>query len=414
MRDSSQTDDVQTVSGRSQLMFAAIIFRISICIIMVFVLMIGSGCTSFGPTKLVGSHEGYNDAVQLTVTREVLKNIVRKRYADPMQFITVSAINAQFSVSAGANAGVSGNGSDRATGSVGGTVGYSESPTITYVPQLDAGLNKSLDSPIELREAVSYIFNWGQFQPYEVGLVVGAINDAPDRGGSAGARYREQVDALVRLFERGATLKYFREFYPRHEPIPMSQVGGLAYTLAAQAGFYFYDAGEGKVHIASKHLGIGLVVHGPHEGDTAADLHTLGLTPGESFYPIRAPGEAEPKQYGLQPNTIWFAPRSVEGMIELAAMGVEIPSAHARSGIAPPQGPAANSGVEIPIRIRYSGQQPDSIYRIQHRGYWFYIDDTDTISKKLFSLLVDTYTSRIGSKVSSDEAPQIVLPIGGG
>jgi hypothetical protein len=36
--------------------------------------------------------------VQLTVAREVLANIVRARYADPMQFIMVSSINAQFSV----------------------------------------------------------------------------------------------------------------------------------------------------------------------------------------------------------------------------------------------------------------------------------------------------------------------------
>jgi len=27
------------------------------------------GCTSIGPAKLVPTHEGYNDAVQLTLTR---------------------------------------------------------------------------------------------------------------------------------------------------------------------------------------------------------------------------------------------------------------------------------------------------------------------------------------------------------
>ncbi len=33
------------------------------------------GCTSIGPGKLVPTDEGYNDAVQLAMTREVLKNI---------------------------------------------------------------------------------------------------------------------------------------------------------------------------------------------------------------------------------------------------------------------------------------------------------------------------------------------------
>ncbi len=86
---------------------------------------------------------------------QVLKNIVRTRYSDPMQFITVSAINAQFSVSAGANVGAIGIGTEGAAGQAGGNVGYSDSPTITYIPLSDAGFNKSIDSPVDLQEAVS-------------------------------------------------------------------------------------------------------------------------------------------------------------------------------------------------------------------------------------------------------------------
>ena len=67
-----------------------------------------ASCSSMGSKKLVSSHTSYNDAVQLTVTREVLANIVRSRYADPMQFMAVSAINAQFAVSAGVSAGAGG------------------------------------------------------------------------------------------------------------------------------------------------------------------------------------------------------------------------------------------------------------------------------------------------------------------
>ena len=54
--------------------------------------LMSASCASFGAKKLVSSHTAYNDAVQLTVAREVLANIVRARYADPMQFIMVIAI----------------------------------------------------------------------------------------------------------------------------------------------------------------------------------------------------------------------------------------------------------------------------------------------------------------------------------
>jgi hypothetical protein len=51
---------------------------------------------------------------------------------------------------------------------------------------------------------------------------------------------------------------------------------------------------------------------------------------------------------------------------------------------------------------------------IEHRGYWYYIDDTDPVSKHLFSTIVDAYTSRIGLKTTEDKVPQLVLPISGG
>ena len=43
-----------------------------------------AGCESVGPDKLVGTHQGYNDAVQLAESREMLLNIVRLRFGDPM------------------------------------------------------------------------------------------------------------------------------------------------------------------------------------------------------------------------------------------------------------------------------------------------------------------------------------------
>ena len=114
--------------------------------------LLNLGCSSIGPGKLVSTHEGYNDAVQMAVSREVLKNIVRLRYYDPIQFMRVTAVNANFSVSADNSAGVTvvGIGNANTSEQVGANIGYSDSPTITFVPQSDANFNKSLDSPVEL------------------------------------------------------------------------------------------------------------------------------------------------------------------------------------------------------------------------------------------------------------------------
>lgn len=377
------------------------------------ILLLLSACAGgVGPGKLLTSHEGYNDAVQLTTTREVLKNIVRARYYDPMQFLQVSTVNAQFSVSAGGNAGVTGLGTQSTPGSVGGSVSFSDSPTITFVPHTNAGFAKSLDSPITIQEAVSLAYHWGSFKGYELGLALGAINDAVDRSGATGERYQDSLEALVGLVGNGALLRHFREFYPRHLPIDQAKLDGLSFSFAAQNELYFIDAGDGKVTLASKHDGIALEIPLPHEGETLRLMRLLGLKPGAEFYPMRVPGEAEPNTLELTAETIWLAPRSPESMIDLATMGVEVPASHLEQGLASSAGPAANSTVTLPLRIRSSSLEPASLYRIQHRGYWFYIDDTDTESKRLFGHIVGAYSSRVGLLDASAPAPQIVLPVG--
>lgn len=88
-------------------------------VLLLLASFLNASCSSFGAEKVVSSHTSYNESVQLTVTREVLTNIVRSRYLDPMQFLTVSAINAQFSVNVGGTAGVAGIGQAGSTGQLG-------------------------------------------------------------------------------------------------------------------------------------------------------------------------------------------------------------------------------------------------------------------------------------------------------
>ena len=369
-----------------------------------------TACTSIGPSKLVPTHEGYNDAVQLTLTREVLKNIVRGRYHDPQQFLSVSSINAQFSVSAGAGVGATGIGAGTA-GTATGQVGYSDSPTITYVPKIGAGLYKSLGTPLDLEEALSFI-SVRQGRTQDIELVIGSINYAPERIGPAGDAYRTYLAALTRLFQAGATLRYFREFRSeQYVSVPKDALTARDLAEASKAGKHYFDKGDGTVGLASRGLATGLVVPLPHDGQTREALVTLGLTPGKPLYPVRPPSLAYPESVGLQTNTLWLTPRSAEGMLGLAKLTVEIPPAHQQEGVVPSIDDIDNTAVRLPMRIRHSSQEPASPYRIRHRGYWFYIDETDLESKRIFETLVTVFQSRLGS-VSPTAGPLITLPVG--
>jgi hypothetical protein len=372
-----------------------------------------TACTSIGPGRLVPTHEGYNDAVQLTMTREVLKNIVRERYHDPVQFLRVSAINAQFSVSAGANVGATTGGAGSAQ--AGTNVGYSDSPTITFLPLTGESIVTGLSAPLSLPGVLAYVYNWSRVRPHDVGFVIGAINNAPDRAGPTGDPYRARLNAFARLFNKwGATLilKRFMEA-GSYASISKDKVSGGDLADALEWGAAFYETGDGDLKLGVGRLRIHLVVPLPHEGEVVDDLRLLGLTPGKADYGIRQPGSVRPIPMEKQKDYLWLTPRSAGRMLELSSLTVDVPAKHRESGVAPAEDGLVNSGLKLPMRIRHSAERPDSLYRIQHRGYWFYVDDTDMESKQVFLVMVSFYLSKLGSSEAPRGGPQVVLPLGG-
>jgi hypothetical protein len=99
--------------------------------------------------------------------------------------------------------------------------------------------------------------------------------------------------------------------------------------------------------------------------------------------------------------------------IHLASRFVEVPDPHAN--IVPPVEPqAGESELIASLAIHSSTEEPDVPYRVRHRGYWFYVDDSDIESKIFLEAMVTAYSSRVGSRQAGDTAPQVVLPVGGG
>jgi hypothetical protein len=98
--------------------------------------------------------------------------------------------------------------------------------------------------------------------------------------------------------------------------------------------------------------------------------------------------------------------------ISLATQFVDVPAEHA--GIVPSLEQLSLGSAAVPsIRIRSSRERPPFPYRIQHRSYWFYVDDTEIQSKIFLEAMVAAYSSRVGSKGAQDEGPPVVLTVGG-
>jgi hypothetical protein len=392
--------------------------RRTLCVAVLLAGVMGSGCASFGANKVVSSHMSYNDAVQLTITREVLSNIVRSRYADPIQFLAVSAINAQFSVSAGASAGVGGIGAG-AAGDVGGSIGYSDSPTITYMPQTDAGFYKSLYAPFDVREAVGFGLAYRSarmdsgWNALSLAFSFGSISGVDDFvGGQYNPLYQRRVDAIVQLLQLGASYRQIPEWDFDTTAIEKDRLTTEDMLAAFRTGFFFIEEEGGEnVRLARYRLVLALTLPDPDRPEVIAALEDLGVTPGRSQYVLRPPTHSTPGEY--DPYAIWVVPRSMSDVLNLAARFVEIPADHA--GIVPALAPLAADSWDVPsIRIRSSKDKPPYPYRIQHRGHWFYVHDAEIESKLFLDAMVVAYSSRVGSFQAGDAAPQVVIPVGGG
>ena len=64
------------------------------------------------------------------------------------------------------------------------------------------------------------------------------------------------------------------------------------------------------------------------------------------------------------------------------------------------------------LRVHSQSLPPGrAVVAVRHRGYWFYIDDTDLTSKSTFALLSQLFALQAGREAGG--APLLTLPVGG-
>jgi hypothetical protein len=313
---------------------------------------------------------------------------------------------------------VGGIGTEGTAGDLGGSIGYSSSPTITYVPQTDHGFYKSMHSTFAVEEVIGFGLSYRfarldpALQALSLRLSFGSINHAKDFvAGQYNDLYVRRVDAIVRLLELGAIYRQIPEWDYDTTTIPKENVTAEDMVDAFQWGMNFIEEDGGEnLRLARYRLVLALVLPDPDDPEMIKALEVLGVTPGRKQYVFRPPLHSVPDDE--DPYSIWVTPRSMVDAIGLAARVVDVPEAH--SGMVPGlELWPGESTTDAKVRIGHSRERPDFPYRVQHRGYWFYVDDTDLNSKVFLEAMVAAYTSRIGSQQAGQASPQIVLPVGG-
>lgn len=342
--------------------------------------LIFTGCAGIGPATVSRDRSDYTSAISDSWKHQMLFNMVKIRYGDAPVFLDVSSVISQYQIAGQINLGTNINNSPWSTSQILGTMGqYVDRPTITYTPILGDKFARSLMSPVP-PSAILSLVQGGYPVDFVFRLLVQEINGIRNRfGGESRARSADP------------------EFYHLLQNMRTIQSSGAIGLRVSKI-----DKQEAAV----------LVLRGQRdpriEALTGEIRMALGLDPQTAEFNI---------VYGAIPRNnqeIAILTRSfLEVIIDLSS-DIEVPAAHVeekRVGPTHVEKTASGEKVKPLIHIRSSSESPgDAFVSVPYRNTYFWIDDCDLMSKKIFSFLMFVFTLvETGEKGT---APIVTVPTG--
>jgi hypothetical protein len=337
------------------------------------------GCAVIGPQSITAGRGVYAEVINRTGNEQIMHVIVRLRYDETFGMITVASVtaNLRFSAQAGANIGIGD--SDNYAGNLvplSAGVAYEENPTISYVPLSGEDFMRRMLSPVAAKDwflLSSTVKHPGHVFDLAVRRVNGLRNpllgrDPPSRDFT---RFVELYDRLRRagvldIVVRPETKTESKFFWDIHD---------------------YEDAHGDSVRELLDLLGIDVKPDG-----------------SEILLPIR-------HAVGSSTSAIHVQTRSAFEVLQVFGAGIEIPSPHLQAGIVEPVTWTVPEERRF-ITIRSSEKRPNSAtVRIRFRDRWFYIDATDTKSKRAFVFLQTFIGMRLADPGAVQQAPVLTVPV---
>lgn len=346
-----------------------------------------AGCAARGPQTVPGDAFDYSAAISKSRSDQMLLNIVRSRYSQVPNFLTVSSVIAGYTYQG--NAGISaqsGIGRFNETYAAGlANLSYIERPTITYTPLQGDEFSRRLmrNIPIEV------LFSLGQAGwPTDVlfKIAVERFGDTQNMGFSASevvVQAEEQVDYLNR-YDRVVHL--------------IKELGQAGVVEVIQTEL---DSEERQIVRFADSMS-------PELMDASTELKSLlgiQFDRNEFYVTDRVVRRTD--------NEILIQTRSMLAILSFLGLGVEVPEVdvNANRVMATPAYLLKVIQERGPMRIHAQKERPeDPFAAVQYRNRWFYIDASDHLSKRTFGTIQLLFELLAPSGVST--APLLSLPTG--
>ena len=349
------------------------------CLLVTAMLLI-TGCSHIGPGTITRDRSDYTATVADSWKRQMLLNIVKIRYGDAPIFLDVASIINQYSMEGELNASLgwqfpTAGANNQRVGAVGR---YYDRPTITYNLLTGEKFARSLMTPVSPTSVMSLV-EGGYPIDMVFRILVHSVNGVRNQfGGSARMRSADP------------------EFYTVIEKMRQIQNSGAAAMRVRKV-----EGRDALVMIFRKRTD-------PETEQMGKDVRKmLGLKEdGGEFrviYGAAASGDDE----------IALLTRSILEILSDISSTVEVPAEHlAEKRVNATMEPAGEGIKGNLIKIHCTKEKPtDDFTAVPYRDRWFWIDDRDYQSKKLFSFLMFVMTlTETGGK---EGAPVVTISAGG-
>ena len=342
-----------------------------------------AGCAKLGPATIKSQRVDYNLAVQKTNDEQLLLNLARLKYRDTPFFMEVSSVASQFILSTTGNASATLQEGVKGLFGLGGSIGMTERPTVTYSPLQGNQFIQRVLTPLPL-ETITLLYNsgWSIERIFRLCFQrMNTLKNAPSASGPTPKKapnVKEFINA-TKYFRKLESLDVLNLTYKEENKIP-------------------------KIVVNIFDEGINL--------NAAQKLEkALSLKSGLNNYVITL----SPKQNG--PNEIRVVTRSLLGILFYLSQAVEVPEQDIREGKVTRT--LKTSGEifdwkEVTgelLTIKSDSSRPEnSTLMVFYRGTWFYIDDSDLKSKSTFALLSQIFS--LQAKKIKGKTPVLTLPVG--
>ena len=420
-----------------------------ICIVIACLL--AAGC-QLGPKTLEHSRIHYNHAVQTTASEEMLLNLVRMKYRDPVEFVRIPSITGQHTYSGDLGFVIPFNGG----GLSAIDLGAEEKPTIVYQPEQGAEFSSRILSRIGT-ETLDLLASKGWAADRTMRLIIRNMNDV-DNATSAGGptpylkpRFEEFRHAtyLIRKLQKRRQVELAYEVVTTDpavqvsDPINEMRVDSAALLDAAERGYRFRPVNRWQVALFSvEKSGPVMVFRVAPEARHSPEMLTIAaifeLEPGLEYYrfelntlgQLKKPSTARgshgvPLGSPLHGGEIIAAPLSCEVCTRLPATGLreemsvstrsimeimyylshgtDVPFCHIEQGLVTqtydefghPFDWRAMTHDLLQIHVSDTHPCDAAAVAVHYRGHYFYIADNDQNSKSTFNLLIELFNLKV-------------------